>query len=301
MLLPGNRYPLAAAPGTLSCQPLIFVTAGRSGTTLLRSMLAVTGEIAIPPESYALSFAALQYQAMQEQSWYNLTRLIVSLFEGFEKFELWEMTLHPVYVKGRSLPPDERSLARLIDLVFTEYAQAHFPQATLWGDQTPQNCHRLPWIMQTFPQAKYLHVLRDGRDVVASYLQSGAVASYVAPEETVAFALDRWQTAVRAADYARRHLPDEQFLEIRYEQLVQAPEATLQRVCRFAGMAYQPAMLDYWQAETTVEHRYQSHHQNLTQPVFSSSIGRWRERLDNQQQAQVQQSLAPLLAQLGYD
>ena len=131
LLWPQNRFPLADTAGTLSCQPLIFVSAGRSGTTLLRSMLAVSGEIAIPPESYALSFAALQYQAMQEQSWYNLVRLIVSLFEGVESFKLWQMNMNPVYVKARSLPPPERSLARVIDLIFLEYAAQHFPDARL--------------------------------------------------------------------------------------------------------------------------------------------------------------------------
>jgi LPS sulfotransferase NodH len=300
LLWPGNRFPLADTAGTLSCQPLIFVSAGRSGTTLLRSMLAVSGEIAIPPESYALSFAALQYQAMQEQSWYNLVRLIVSLFEGVESFQLWQMNMNPVYVKARSLPPPERSLARVIDLIFLEYAAQHFPEAHLWGDQTIQNAQRLPWIIQTFPQAKYLHVLRDGRDVIGSYLKNREAIPYIDNENIIEFALGRWRGAVQAAAHAKKQLAAAQFLEIRYEDLVQSPEPTLQRVCDFAGMTCTPQMLNYWQSDTTVEDRYQTFHQNLKKPVFASSIGSWQERLSDTQKATVQRELASLLTQTGY-
>ncbi len=300
LLLPGNRFPLADTADTLSCQPLMFVSAGRSGTTLLRSMLVTGGEIAIPPESYALSFAALQYQAMQEQSWYNLVRLIVSLFEGLESFKLWEMSMHPVYVKARSLPPAERSLARIIDLIFLEYAAQHVPNAHLWGDQTIQNAQRLPWIMQTFPQARYLHVLRDGRDVIGSYLKNREAIPYVDNSDIIEFALERWRSAVQAATNAKKQLPAEQFLEIRYEDLVQSPEPVLQRVCNFAGIHCTPQMLNYWQSDTTVEDRYQSFHQNLKKPVFASSIGSWQTRLNDPQKEQIQRELGSLLTQTGY-
>lgn len=294
LLWPSSPYPLADRADALSCQPLIFLSSGRAGTTLLRSMLVVNGQIAIPPESFALAFTALQYQAMQEQSWYNLVRLVISLFEGIEMFHEWEVDLHPVYVQARALAPQERSLARIIDLVFMHYARVHYPNANLWGDQSPYNTRRLRWIMAVFPQARYLHILRDGRDVVASYKAKGSA------RETVDWAIDRWSVAVRTARQAQKRLPDEGFLEIRYEDLVRDSEATLQRVCQFAGIDYNANMLDYWKSPTTIEAKHHTYHQNLTRPVFTDSIGRWRERLSEAEQAHVSQQLAPLLHDLGY-
>lgn len=294
MLWPTSRYPLADSANVLSCQPLIYISSGRAGTTLLRSMLAVTGQIAIPPETYALSFAALQYQAMQEQSWYNLVRIVLSLFEGIDDFHKWELNLHPVYVQARNLPPAERSLARIIDLVFLHYASVHYPNATVWGDQSPFNARRLSWIMAVFPQAKYLNILRDGRDVVASFKETDN------PKQTIEWAIDRWLFAVQAGERAQKLLPAENYLEIRYEALVSEPEDTLKKVCTFADIDFDSTMLDFWKSPTTIEARYQEHHRNLNRPVFSTSIGRWQERLTEAEQAQVMTALKPKLQHLGY-
>ena len=53
-----NRYPLSDHKGTLSCQPVFVISAGRSGTTLLRSMLAASFQIAIPPETQIIHLLA---------------------------------------------------------------------------------------------------------------------------------------------------------------------------------------------------------------------------------------------------
>lgn len=291
LLWPANRYPLSAPPHTLSCRPLFIVSSGRAGTTLLRSMLVAGGEIAIPPESHTLAFTALQFQAMQEQSWYNLVRLVISLFEGIASFQHWDIALNPVYVQARSLPEQERSLAKILDLVYLHYASVYFPQARLWGDQSPFNTMRLPWIQAVFPAGRYLHLLRDGRDVVASYKQKG---------DPLPWAVERWKTSVYAARKAEKQLGPAGFLEVRYEDLVTAPEQTLKAICDFAEIAFQPQMLDYWKLPTTLEHRYQAHHRNLQKPVFRSSIGSWQQRLTADEQALVNHKLAPLLHDLGY-
>jgi len=292
LLIPTNPYPLADRANSQRNQPLLFVSSGRAGTTLLRSMLVAGGDIAIPPESFAISAAALQFSAMQELGWYNLVRLVISLFEGIDAFQYWDIDLHPVYVQARSLPQEERSLAKVLDLIFLHYASVHFPNATVWGDQSPFNARRLDWIRQIFPRGRYLHILRDGRDVVASYKQKG---------DGVEWAWDRWSVAVQGARRLQTQLPPESFLEIRYEDLVTDTEATLRQVCAFAGISYQPIMLEYWKLPTTQEHQYRSFHQNLARPVFPTSIGRWKERLTPAEQARTQEALGDLLREMGYE
>lgn len=289
LLVPTSRYPLADPANTLTCQPLIFVSAGRSGTTLLRSMLVMGQQIAIPPEGFAIPYAALQYQAMQEQSWYNLTRLIVSLFEAPAHFSTWDMNMQPLYSATRSLPKDERSLARILDIIYAHYGRMHFPQATMWGDQSIENARRLRWVMAVFPDAKYLSILRDGRDVVASYMEMGRGFHW---------AMDRWHSSVQAARYAQQHLPSTNFLEIRYEDLTTDPSTVLRQISSFAGIDYNEAMLDYWQSETT--EKDQKVHPNLGKPLFQSSVGRWKERISPEQADEMKAHLGPMLAELGY-
>jgi protein-tyrosine sulfotransferase len=292
MLTGQTPYPLADRANSLSCQPMLIVSAGRSGTTLLRSMLVASEQIAIPPESFALPYAALQFQAMQEQSWYNLSRLTLSLFEAVHSFSYWETNIQPVYATVRSLPEQERSLARVLDILFMYYAAEKFPQARLWGDQSPENAKRLRWLWQVFPNGKYVHVLRDGRDVVASFCEMG---------ESLEGAIQRWRVSLDNFNWLKQHVPASNIFEVRYEDLVAQPETSLRDLSAFLAIDYSEEMLNYWQKDTTVEQRFLGKvHENLVKPVFSNSVGSWRKRLNAEQQQIVQTQLSKLLAEKNY-
>ena len=289
----GSRYPLAVNHEGLSCQPFFIISPGRSGSTLLRSMLAVGGQIAIPPESQVIPLSIRRYNALHFLGWEDLSRLIISLFESHRNFQMWQITLLVAYQTVLSLPENERSLARIIDEIFSCYKAQQFPDAEIWGDKSPLNSIYLPWIILTFPYARYLHLLRDGRDVVASMMEKGGI--------TLKHATRRWNSSIRNAINLRNQLPVEQFLEVRYEQLVTKPTDTLEEVCQFIGIDYQAAMLDFWKSDTTIEHRYKIAHRNLEMPVFENSVGKWETRLSSKQQAYVLRMTVPLLRKLGYE
>ena len=292
LLRPVNRYPLADRADSLSCQPLFIVSSGRAGTTLLRSMLVVGGQIAIPPESQVIPAAIRRYLSAQHLGWYDLCRLLVALFESNRNFPLWEISLHPIYDRLINLPPAERSLARVIDEIFRHYAAQKFPEAILWGDQSPINTFYWRWIHRAFPQARFVHLLRDGRDVVASLVERGF---------DLQWATRRWTTSIEECHALARHLNKDRFLEVKYEELVSEPELTLQRVCELVKIDYSPRMLDFWKSPTTIEHKYQSFHRNLARPVFTDSIGRWKTRLSPTQQEYVLAHTTNLLTELGYE
>jgi len=290
-LRPVNRYPLADRVGSLSCRPLFIVSSGRAGTTLLRSMLVAGGQIAIPPEAQVIPIAIRRYLSAQPLGWYDLCRLIVALFESSHNFPLWEANLHPVYERLFNLPPAERSLARAIDEIFRCYAAQKFPQAVQWGDKSPLNTFYWRWIHRTFPQARFVHLLRDGRD---------AIASMVARGRRVEEATRRWKLSVEQAVELQNRLDASQFLEIRYENLVLEPVATLKQVCEFIGVEYKSRMLDFWKSPTTIEHRHYEHHRNLGKPLFTDSIGKWSQRLSPAQQQYILSQTSALLQHLGY-
>ena len=294
MLRWGRRYPLADKNGQLSCAPLFIISAGRSGTTLLRSMLVAGGDIAIPLESQFIPVATRRFLAHQRLGWPDLSRLVISQFVSHHHFHLWETNPVALMQSVPNLPSEERSLARLIDLLFLAYQEQNFPDALMWGEQSPINALYLPWIVQTFPTAKFLHMIRDGRDVAASMIRSNAGASNL--EE----AARRWLFSVKQARKLATQLPPDQFLEIRYEDLVRDSSVKMRQICQFCGIEYQQIMLDYWQLPTTVEHRLFAHHKNLGRPLFTDSIGRWRERLSAEEAEYVTERLGPVLAEYGY-
>ncbi|MEL6405874.1 MAG: sulfotransferase [Chloroflexota bacterium] len=291
MLMPKQRFPLHDTANVMQHPPILFVSAGRSGTTLLRSMLVAGGQIAIPPQSYVLCYATLQFQAMQEQSWENLSRLVISLFEAHSEFERWDFDMSPVYQEAIELPQAQRSLAAVINLIYTQYAKQHFPSASYWGDQSIENTVQIQWLAKTFPNAIYLHVLRDGRDVVASWVKQG---------KPLDGAIDQWLIALDKVAYLERTLDVGQLIEVRYEDLVSDAPTTLSHLCGQIGLDFVDDMLDYWQKDTTVEHKYDAKlHGNLSKPVFNNT-GRWKERLTEAQQAHTIARLQDVLVEKGY-
>ncbi len=288
-----NRVPIRAEESPLSCDPVFIVSAGRSGSTLLRSMLAAGEQIAIPAETQMIHTLPIKFNATRKLGWDNQARLIIATFESHPNFPLWGVDLSDAYQRVLKLEPRERSLARVIDEVFLTYARQAFPTAKIWGDQSPIHALYMPDILNIFPGVKFLHLLRDGRDVVASKVVKNG-------DESLYSAVHRWKTCVKRSRQIQNKVGPQQFFEVRYEDLVTAPEHILNQVCDYIGIDYDQRMLDYWKLPSTVEHKYKTYHQNLTKPVFSSSIGSWKERLSSQQLAFIMETIHQELEFLGY-
>ena len=116
-----------------------------------------------------------------------------------------------------------------------------------------------------------IHLVRDGRDVALSYR-----AAHFGPKHVYPLAR-RWRTYLATAEEARATLGDQAFLQVRYEDLVTAPEGELRRICRFLGEEFAPSMLTFYQGRTL--HGDQRNAQNLRRPVMSQNVGRWRTEM----------------------
>lgn len=289
----GKRYPLILENDLQGEQPVFIISSGRSGTTLMRSMLVAGGQIAIPAETQIIHVLPVKFHTTRGLGWEDRVRLIIASFESHRNFPLWQVNLADAYQKSLALPEKERSLARVINEVYFTYAAQAFPDAKVWGDQSPIHTFYLPYIKKVFPNARYMHLLRDGRDVVSSMVTRHG-------DNYLFEAVLRWKTSIKRISSFQKELTPEQYLEVRYENLVREPEPTLQKVCDFIGIHYAQRMLDYWKLPTTIEHKYKTFHENLGKPVFDSSIGKWRERLSKQQQEYVIKNLAVELHKLGY-
>lgn len=288
-----NHVPISTSSSQLSCDPVFIVSAGRSDSTFLRSILAAGGQIAIPAETQMIHTLPVKFSAARRLGWENQVRLIISTFESHHNFPLWQVDLAEAYQRTIHLPSPERSLARVIDEVFMTYARQAFPAAKVWGDQSPIHALYMPDILRIFPRVKFLHLLRDGRDVVASKVVKNG-------DESLYSAVHRWKTCLKRSRQIQKKVDPGQFLEVRYEALVTTPEPVLQQISNFIGVGYTDSMLDYWKLPSTIEHKHKTHHQHLSKPVFSTSIGSWQERLTDPQLAFIMKTIQPELEQLGY-
>ena len=276
-------YPLKSR-FDIDIEPIFIIGSGRTGTTLLRSMLVASGQISIPPETQNIHSLANKFLAYHGLNWDDLSRLVLADFESHHNFFMWEINLAPLYQTIIDLPKENRSLAKIIDSIYMYYTAQKFPEAKPWGDQSRIYTYHIPHILNVFPNARFVHILRDGRDVVASMVERNG-GGYL--EEAVY----RWKKSIQLIEAYKGGLLKNRIIEFRYEDLVNDPEHVLRNLTNQIDLNFSTLMLDYWKLPSTVEHKHKSFHKNLSKPIFSSSVGRWKNRLTNAQIEYVEKNL----------
>ena len=259
----------------------------RSGTTLLRVMLDRCSRIAVPDESYFVPQLARRHRgAVDPAAFLDDLRRLPTLAE-------WGLTSADVAPRLR---PGMRT-GDAIAAVFAAYAAARGKER--WGDKTPLYMQYLPLLERLFPTARYVHLVRDGRDAALSFLdvpQGIMTEGWGHPRDAEGFAR-QWRTEVLAARALGRRLGAGRCLEVRYERLVEAPEETLRAVCDFAALPYEPAMLGYvGQSESARK----PHQRRLNQPP-TPGVRDWREAMGADDERRFEDVAGDLLRALGYE
>jgi len=163
-----------------------------------------------------------------------------------------------------------------------------------WGDKRPAYSGFIEPLLAMFPDAQYVNIVRDPRGAVASQLGLGWDAADVA----VPAATARWEGAIARTDQAARRLRPDQLLDVRYEDLVADPRAELGRILAFAGLPAGDVVETMISGER--QFRFGDAHELAAEPVTTSSIERWRERLSAQEIALVEHAAAALMDRFGY-
>jgi Sulfotransferase family len=289
------------AAGELAPAPFV-VGATRSGTTLLRLMLDAHPEMAIPSETHFIPDLIKAYRL--ESATPERMCEVVTAHRRWGDFHLDPEELLKRFRAIDPINPGDAARA-----FFQLYAKREGKRR--WGDKTPGYVREMHRIESVLPEARFVHLVRDGRDVALSVLAMNWGPS------TVPEAAFRWKKRIlRAREQAPRigH-----YVEIRYEDLVRDTEATLRRVCEFVDLPYDEEMLRYHEraserlqekardldrgpdkARQTAEARLESH-ALATQPPDPERIERWRTEMSVEDRAVYEELAGDLLADLGYE
>jgi hypothetical protein len=278
----------------------VIVGVPRSGTTLLRIMMDAHPELAIPPETGFLPHL-LGIQASG-----GSTRAAVDLITGFHTWSDFHIAAKDLLAEvERRLDATPADVAR----TFYRLYAARFGKGR-WGDKTPTYGAALDRIEALLPEARFIHIIRDGRDVMLSVR-----SLWFRPGDTVEACAEDWRARLaetRALGSRAAH-----YLEVRYETLVTAPEPTLREVCRFADLSFEPQMLAYHRgaAARLAEHeaRYAADGSLLVskpqraesqrfvkEPPRAERIGRWKTELTQEELQRFDAVAGEWLERLGY-
>lgn len=133
---------------------------------------------------------------------------------------------------------------------------------------------------EIFPQARFIHILRDARDCAKSAVAAGFAGN-------VYHGLGPWMNSELSWDQLRPRLKPDQYLELRYEELVAEPELVLTRICRFLGLSYEPQMLDL--SSTTYE------------PPSPRFANQWRRSMSARDVKLVEARVGSMMLARGYE
>jgi hypothetical protein len=251
--------------------PFFIVGVGRSGTTLLRRMLSAHPNITIPPETSFVHRCIRKFGSTLNQ---QQVQELLSYVESKGGLRDFDVTIE----QWRSRIPSELSelsIGSVLSIPFELYAEKRNKHH--WGDKTPKHIRRVVALAQTFPGAKFIHLVRDGRDVALSFM---AVAFGPNDIDKAAW---RWRRTIRKANLAEKQIGAENFLTVRYEDLVEHPEQKLQEICNFLGEQYYQEMITAGNLTDIGEHwkGFELVHSSPTK----SRVGRWRQEMKDQDRA----------------
>lgn len=172
-----------------------------------------------------------------------------------------------------------------------------------WVEKTPNNIRAIGSLLTWFPNARFVHVIRDGRDVVCSlrhHPNKKIVNGQIVPVQRnnpVEKTARRWLEDTSAGLAYRSH---PRVLEVRYESLVADPAAEFGRVCAFIGEAYSPAMLDPNTPSRTKRPGLNLNNPSAGAQISAKSVGRWRSDLTATERRAFIDIAGELLVALGY-
>ena len=271
-------------------RPFFIVGSPRSGTTLLRFMLASHPRLWVPDETGFVPFLRVPPdQTLSPSETARVCRRIGQLNRG------WDDT-----AAATSTAVRKQQNLRLGDLLDTLYRSRMADSgAARWGDKTPGYILHVPLIARIFPSGQFIHLIRDGRDVTLSAM---AKWRHRFPERLYMdeiYLIRSWVRAVRCGRAAGAELGPNRYLDLRYEDLAEDPEGTLIRTCSFLGEDFHPDMLHH---EALAQRVISSAgHAEVRDPVSSTRIGRWRTEMTPCHLWAAERVAGNTIAELGYE
>ena len=273
----------------------------RSGTTLLRLMLDSHPDLAIPGETHWLPKLIKAFER-GKQSADDAADLIID-------HKRWgDFHLDGEHLRARIHELDPVTAADAIRTFYLVYAERE--GKTRYGDKTPGYIKEMNRIQRVLPEARFIHIIRDGRDVSLSHLRMNW------GPETYEESARLWRNRIRRAQRMSRNV--DHYMEVRFEDLVADTEGVLRKVCDFVELDFDPVMLDYHErAEVrlsekarelprtnrpnqSAEARMDSH-RLAKEPPRSDRVGAWRERMTTEEVSEYEAIAGDMLVRLGYE
>jgi hypothetical protein len=278
--------------------PFVFVVGcPRSGTTLLHRLLDAHPEIALVHETLWIPKFWAQRVGVSTDGW--VTPDLVPNLVSHRRFERLGITPDEVrqLVEGNGRVPYADFVTALFDLFGAARGKR------LAGDKTPGYVREIPILHELWPRARFVHLIRDGRDVCLSALDWGKADKIFREhslwaDEPVTTAALWWERCVRLGREAGRSLPPALYHEVRYETLVADAENACRELCEFLGVAYDDSMLHFHEGKTRAASGLSTKRRWLPP---TEGLRDWQAQMPRAAVREFEAAAGDLLDELGYE
>jgi hypothetical protein len=278
--------------------PFVFIVGcPRSGTTLLQRILDAHPHLAICPETFWVVYFYKKRIGLTQEG--QVTPELISQLLTYYKFYRMKASkadLDKLIEREGSSP-----YATFVAGIFDHYGEYwHKP---LVGDKTPDYVRNLPTLHALWPQAKIVHLIRDGRDVCLSAInwkrKIGRLRSQFTTWEKhpVTTSALWWDWHVRKGLEDGRSLGPEYYYELRYEALIAHAEEESARLCDFLRLPSEESMLKFHEGRIRTEPGLDA--KNAWMPI-TAGLRDWRTQMPAEDVEQFEAAAGDLLLELGY-
>ena len=218
------------------------VGCGRSGTTLLRAMLDSHPNLAVPAETKFIARMGKARGRYELPGGFAVDEFVEDMYRMTDLDARWALPRATIHARLRETAPHDYPEA--VRRVFATMAEAR--GKSRYGNKTPIHVMTMPLLARLFPESRFVHLIRDGRDVALSYFDTEF------GPKTITEAALHWRRHVRTGRADGRRLGPARYVEIRYEDLIRDPEQVLRSLCDFLDLEFDALMLQYHERSADV-------------------------------------------------
>jgi len=274
----------------MTAAPFFIVGSSRSGSTLLRMILTSHSRLAIPPETWYLLPLLEQFPLDRPLDAHALECAVTMVTSDYR----WpDMSMDTSTFRRRAIELKEPYLKDLVEIVYKYHLEQE--GKLRWGDKTPGYIKIVPQLANLFPDALFIHLLRDGRDVTRSMEAVG----WYGPE--VRNNTREWSEAVDCYECWQRSALADRMMTIRYEDLARETDATMRSTCGFLGERFEPQMLS-WEGNVSrlIPLREMQIHGKLGRKPNTADVARWKREMNAWEILAIESFIGSRLRRNGY-
>ncbi|UJH92521.1 sulfotransferase [Antarcticibacterium sp. 1MA-6-2] len=286
-----------------SAKPFFILSNPRSGSSLLRVICESNQNISVPPECGYIEWWFEKYKDWNKEDNYSkrLERFCIDLGSS-RKFETWNFDI--LYFKKivhKYNPEDYADLAALIHIT---YGLLKEKEVMAWGDKNNYYIHKTSLLQQLYPHAKYIFLIRDGRDVATSYISLKNIQSnspyFPKLSNDIKEIAEEWNNNNSKVFHFLNAVAKDQVLILRYEDIICSLEKSCRSICEFLNVSFDPGMLKYYYNHLEPKQTLDWKRKTLRSPD-KLAIGKYKLML-TEKEIEIFNSVAgSILSQFDYD